>query len=562
MESPARSEGSSRSIRSLGWALGASIAVGVAAGVSPHGAAALFWLASLVPPLVLARRVSGRTGRPLRAARVLVLLAAGLLPVAVRIANLDPMRLHGDEYIESYIADTHDFRQGFFTLVPDLGEWNGRLPQPYFLVQRLFLEAFGRGPLAIRLSTQIWVAIVGVCLYLSGEDLLGGAGAWTSVALYAFFAPSVYLETLGIDFAARSAALVFFFHRAVRFGKTLDPFDAALAGLGCGLCYLGYINTYLAFPLFLAFVGLALARGQARRTLSGFGLAAGVMLAVLTPFVTSLVALRDPLFRRVNQVSLLTGAWSPYREAIAQGKRTSAGVIAENLLLCLRAAVRDGIGGSGGYEFGRLAFFDPLTLALFFAGVVVCLAAWRRRPELLLALGVVAAAFFGLVVLTIAPPGWHRFSIGAPFLAVVMAAPFAALFRRPLLPAVRIALPCAVLVLYAVLNECRLNEALVRDAPAPEQRLLELLKQRFGDRMVSIAGDPRAHLRKVFHFRDVPREWDTPPVFAGQWLRRIRPGERYVVVVNRGDSLREKFQKADPEGKYYRVTAYYGIFAH
>lgn len=552
--------------RRLFWlSVGLSLAVGLAAGTSQRSWSAFFWLASLAPPLLLARRASARPPTRLRGARFLALVGAALLPVAVRVANLDATRLHGDEYLEAYFADTQDFRhQSFFTLMPERGEWIARFPQPHFLIQRLFFEASGANPrtLQIRLSVQLYSAAVGVTLFLIAEELSGAAAGWIAVVLYAFFAPSAYLETIGVHFVSATAALCWFFHRALRLRRRGELFDAALAGLACGLCYLTYYSSYLAFPLLAAFTGIGLLRGAGRRALTGFSAATGMVLAVVAPFAANLVTLQNSLTYRARQISLLTGHWSPHREAIAQGRESPAAVVWDNLVLCLRSAVRDGLGGQGGYEYGRLAFFDGLTLVFFLAGAVFCLAAWRRRPELLLVLGVVAAAFFGYVVLTIAPPAWHRLSVAFPFVALVMALPLAALARMRAPAALRVAVPCGILLLYAIRNECRLTEALVRDAPPPELPLLQVLKQRFGDRTVTIAGDRMAHLQKVFHFWDVPRAWDAPPVAQRVWLKSFRSGTRYVCVVNESFIYRAAFQKADPAGRFYAVTPYYGVFAN
>jgi hypothetical protein len=277
--------------------------------------------------------------------------------------------------------------------------------------------------------------------------------------------------------------------------------------------------------------------------------------------VASMIVFHNRIAYRASQIYLLTGEWSPHREAIALGTERALPVIRDNLVQCLQALVRDGVGGQGGYELGKLAFFDGLSLALFLLGTCACLWMLRRRPELLLVLGVIGVSFFGYVVLTIAPPAWHRFSVAFPFIVLVMAIPLWALERLRLPAAVRVAVPCGVLLLYAIRNECRLSEAVLRDPWPHELPLLQLLQQRFGDRQVVIAGERNAHLQKVFHFWNVPRSWDARPVPQRAWLKTLDVSKPYVCVVNEGFRYRKEFERADPQGRYYSVTPYYGIFA-
>ena len=540
-----------------------SLVIGLGAAFSQKSWTAVFWLLSLLPLLVVTRDAStGRPRSPVSWSRSLALGAAALLPVLVRVANLDPTRLHGDELTVAYFSHTHDFvHSSFFGLMPEPRDWIARFPKPFFLLQHAFFDVFGANLTTIRLSVLPYVAIVSCMLFLIAEELFDRRAAWVAVVLYSFFAPSVYLETIGVHFISATAAFAFFFHRALRLHRTGRPFDAAAAGLACGLCYLGYYSSYLAFPVLLAFAALGVLRASARRALANLAIACGGLLIVVAPFVASMVVFHNRILYRASQIYLLTGEWSPHRQPIALGTEKALPVVRDNLVQCLRALVRDGVGGQGGYELGKLAFFDGLSLALFLVGSAACLWMVRRRPELLLVLGVIAASFLGYVVLTIAPPAWHRFSVAFPFVALVMAIPFWALDRLSLPAAVRIALPSGVLLLYAIQNECRLSEAVMRDPWPHERPLLQLLQQRFGDRRVVIAGDRNAHLQKVFHFWNVPRSWDAQPVPQRTWLKTLDVSRPYVCVVNESFRYRKEFERADPKGRYYAVTAYYGIFA-
>jgi hypothetical protein len=119
----------------------------------------LAWFLSLFP-FALATRFPGPGGRPrLRSAALLLLVAA--LPVLVRVADMDRDRMHTDEFLTGYFSATHDFvHTSFFGYMPERWEWQGQFPKPFFFLQRLFFDLFGRSTSSLRLSVQLYVAIV------------------------------------------------------------------------------------------------------------------------------------------------------------------------------------------------------------------------------------------------------------------------------------------------------------------------------------------------------------------------------------------------------------------
>ena len=554
----------SRTARPL-QAAGLSLAAGLYAafcGIESFWPA-LLWLASLVFFLAAARGLEPLPRmRPRPAA--LLLLGAALLPVLVRVLHMDPSRLHGDEFIVGYFSATRDFAHAsFFAPVPDRFEWVSQFPAPFFFLQRLFLGLFGATTLTLRLSVQVYVAAVSVMVFLIASEVLDRKAAAAAVVLYSFMAVSVYLETLGLMFVACAAVFSAFFYLVLRARRTGRTFDAALAGVACGFCYLTYYTGYIALPLLALVLLSRFLGGKPKRELQNLLVAVAGAVIVVAPYLAWTLASGDSYLRRTADVTLLDGARSPFREAVAGGA-SPVPIVRDNLVLSLRAFVVDGIGGQFGFDFGRLAMCDRLSFALLLGGFAAgCVLAFRGRPELLFVCLAVAAVFVGGVVLTIPPPAYHRLSMVFPLLAVLSAVPFWLLLRIPRLPErAGLALAGALLLWYVSANERQLAEALYRDKPSDEFRLADLLLTRFSDRGLSIAGWPNHALQKVLFFRDEERHRNIRPVFVRETLQALDRSRRYAYAVTFGDRDRRKFEEADPKGRFYRVSHFYGIFAN
>jgi hypothetical protein len=526
---------------------------------------AVLWLLSLALFLVAARAASpGRSKTPVSLSRILLLVLAAALPVAVRIWHMDPARLHQDEFITGYFSATEDFRHSsFFGLVPaDTLEWVTQFPKPFFLLQKAFFAIFGATTATLRLSVLGYVAVASLMLFLIAEEIFDRRSAVVAVALASFFAPSVYLETLGLHFISATAIFTVFFYLALRLYRTRETWDAALAGIACGCCYLTYYSSYLAFPVLVAFLAAGFRREKRGLILQNAAVATSGLLIVVAPFLAWSLAANGFTARRASQINLLTGTWSPHRQAIAAGA-SPLPVIRDSFVRSCEALVRDGLGGAGGYDFGHLALLDRVSFGLLAAGALAGFVLLRRKTELLFVYLVIGAAFLFGVVLTIPPPAFHRFSIAFPFLVLLMTLPFWLLWRAARLPtAVRFALAAGLVLLFIRQNERHLGEAILRDQPREEIPLVRLLRQKFLDRKIAIAGSPNHHVRKVLYFQDVPREWAVRPVRPWWLVKRLNPKEPYVYVLTFAEKYRKSFEAADPKGHYYRISAFYGVFAN
>src|SRR5688572_1858610 len=260
---------------SFGLALAASAVVAglVIRGHASHRLTAA-WAAAVL--LFALATLFVRRGRSFRLLSVAPLLFAAALPVVVRVVGQPPDRMHADEFLTAYFSATHDFAQSsFFGYMPEKWEWQGQFPKPFFFLQRLFFGLFGESTTSVRLSVQPYVAIVSVMLFLTVRELTDTIGGLVAVVLYSFFAPSVYLESLGFFFISSTAFFSVFFYFGLRELRTGELSAAAMTGVACGFCYLTYPSSYLAFPLLLASFAVHWVRERKLRVIQNFSIALG-----------------------------------------------------------------------------------------------------------------------------------------------------------------------------------------------------------------------------------------------------------------------------------------------
>lgn len=553
-----------RGVRVFAFAGGLAVAAAVASrvfrGDTSH-ALTVVWLVSLVP-VVLATRFPEKP-RPGRLRSAATLAAVAALPVIVRVALMDPDRIHMDAYLTGYFSANHDFAHTtFFGYMPERWEWQGQFPKPFFFLQRLFFELFGIGSWQLHLSVQLYVAAVAVMLFLIVRELLDSKSALITVVLYALFAPSLYLETLGFMFVSSAAVLLVFFFFALKEYRTGEMFAAVMAGVACGFCYLTYYSSYLALPILIAFFVMHLSKERSMRVGHNFLIALGGIFVVVAPFVAGFLRLGDYVSRRTDEIGLLRGAWSPHREALDKGAVGPLAVLRDNLVLSLKSLVRDGIGGHGGYDFGHLALFDRLSVLLLIAGTIAAFVFAVRRREFLLVVLVIAAAFASGMVLTTPPPAYHRFSVAFPFLVIVMTLPFALLFRltRPS-RWIRYAVAGALLVVFAAVNHRRFTEAVFRDAPNADLPMVEMLQRQYAGRNLYVAAFPSYALDKLLYFRG---GWKgrVETDFHDKLLERFSANEKYVYVIILAPYFRDRFQSADPRGRFIDLRNGYSLFVN
>jgi hypothetical protein len=496
-------------------------------------------------------------------ARRMLVIGAVLLPAAVRVAGYDLGRIHGDDLLTAYFSATYDLlhRNPFAPVPPNPHDWVTQFPSPFFLFQKLFFLAFGESLLTVKLSVLPYVLAVSGFLFAITRELLDERAALLAVFAHAFFGPSLYLETLGLHFVSSSAAFLAFFHFTLAERRRGDALSALLAGASCGACYLFYFSSFLALPIaalsFFVRSGAARERAVARNLL----LFSVAFLVVVVPFAVGLAG-SGYFVRRLDQVELLGGEWSPFRAAIRRGVDPMR-VVWHNLWLSGSALFRPGIGGHGGYDFGRRELLEPLSAVLAGLGVVRAIALSRRRIEWLFVLAFVAVSFLAGMVMTIPPPAFHRFSGAFPFLALLIALPIHALWRGSRgSAAFRAAAAGIVLAGLATTQILYFAATTASENDATPLRLARFIDQRFPGRALYVAAFPSYAFERIYRFVPGHAGRSVKTEYHATLLRELDPSRPYAVLITIPKAFDEQFAARDRHGRILHLDADYSLFVN
>lgn len=492
-----------------------------------------------------------------------------LLPVLIRIVNIDIERIHDDEFIPAYFSAHYDLKNtNFFAAIPTEKGWVTQFPSPYFVFQKLFFMFFGESPLTVKLSVMPYVLTVSLLLFLIVKKLFNFETAMISLVLYSFFAPALYLETLGLHFISSSAVFLIFFYLAILVRRQNRPFFAVLAGIFAGFCYLFYTSSYIALPFLFLFYGDLLLRERERtQTLRNLALSVLAFLIVISPFVSFAYRFKNPYFlERHNQVNILTGQWSAAKEEGPSILKATS-ILRKSFLDSLSSFYQDDIGGHGGYEFGRLAFFERFSLFLFILGFAISLAIMKGKPEVLFILLVILVSFVGGMVLTIQPPAFHRFSLAYPFIVIIFSLPFYIFLsvRRKDRP-VTYLLVFLVLFIFVVANRQYFLKSIKRDIKNNREdlkdiKVIKYIEQYYPERKVYIAAFPTHGLGRVFYFFERSKKVEVD--YHDTLISKINPEEKYLYIILFPDQFNEKFKEADENGRIIDdVVDKYSLFVN
>lgn len=405
--------------------LAATSAVMVARSADPNQTA-IVWFAGICLAALAAVRATGRIRPSVDPWTVRWVVGFSILHILVlRFFGTFPTHYHQDEFITAFTSFSLPLPDvNWFGTYPPV--WVARFPIVFHLLQWPFFRLFGPSVDTIRMSVYPYVVACVVYLFVFAKTVFGRRAAVIAGFMYAFFAPHLYLTSMGLHFVSSTAFYMAAITHATLLKTTGLRRHAVLFGLAAALCLLTYTSSYAIVPsATLLLVALFLRR----RTGSAVGLGIGlcVALVVFSPFLSFAATKSNFLTERVAQVNLFNGTWKT-----KERQEPINTVLTDQLTQSVKAIFPPGMGGAGGYNFGGGSLLSPVAAVLFAAGLLT-LCIWTIRAKsygmIALLVGAGMPVVFGLV-LTIHPPPLHRISVAFPLLALISALPVDVLTRK------------------------------------------------------------------------------------------------------------------------------------
>jgi 4-amino-4-deoxy-L-arabinose transferase-like glycosyltransferase len=331
-------------------------------------------------PVPLGARISPRLERIL----LLIILLVGLFLRLYRLDEIPPGLTHDE-------ADTGYFVEAVYRGAPSQVEGPyGYINEPFTQYSgALFMALFGPNDLALRLHAAFFGTLLILFTYLWGRETFHRAAALGGAALVAVSFWTVMDSRFALNSApvpALVTAAAFFMWRALGDGVTPRARGACWALFA--LCLAGSLYTYeaaraaaVAFALFLPYMAL-FDRERLRQRGRGFALALAAGLLLAAPHLLDPAAWGRSQTLSVPLQALFRGDVRP---------------LGRNILSALGTFTVRGDSFTP-YNLPGRPIFDPLTGALFYAGVALCVWRWRRAPYAFLLLWLVMGLSPSLVI--------------------------------------------------------------------------------------------------------------------------------------------------------------------
>lgn len=435
----------------------------------------LFSLVTWLIAIVLTARIfwhpSDHREKVLQKTDLVFLLIIGFVGLALlAYFSSIPSHYHQDEFITAYTSLSLPpmTKIDWFSAYPPV--WVSQFPILFHILQKPFFALFGPSVWAVRIS--VWPYYLGILffLYLLAKRIFSGSEKIVAL-LFVFFAPMLYLSSTGLHFISST----FFFIASLYF---LIAYDAVLLGLFTALSYLTYPSSYVTIPIVI------LATIPKLNKLIPTFL---IFLIILLPFIAYAGFVNNFFVQRIDQVNALSGSWSDLPEKMKHGQSVVSLVFnqTEN---AFRSLIQPGIAGLGGYNFGKLALFEPIGFVLFILG-------FRFLKFFPIVLAIVFP-FITNFILSTQPPAFHRISLLYPLFTLSMGIALAKQKRCVLIP---------IIIIFALSNFKHVRTMIDRDAtlyPQNSRLVAEyILKNVPQGSTVSIAAFPSFHLQQELVFR-------------------------------------------------------------
>lgn len=386
---------------------------------------------------------------------------------------------HQDEFITAYTSLSLPpiTKIDWFAAYPPV--WVSQFPVLFHILQKPFLVLFGPSIWAVRIS--VWPYYLGILffLYLLTKRIVPAAAKITAI-LFVFFAPMVYLSSMGLHFISSS----FFFIASLYF---LIAYNAVFLGAFTALSYLAYTSSYVIIPIIILTNVLNL-----KKLIPAFI----VCFVILSPFIAYAGFVNNFFIQRIGQVNALSGSWSDIPQKIKNGEHALL-LIFNQTIYAFRSLQEPGIGGLGGYNFGKQALFEPLGFILFVLGFWFLLYhGARHERKLLVVIVAIVVPFISNFILSTQPPAFHRISLLYPLFTLSMGIGLAGQKYIVFFP---------IVIIFALSNLMHVRTMINKDKtlyPQNSRLIAEyLLKNIPRGSQISIAAFPSFHLQQELVFR-------------------------------------------------------------
>lgn len=489
-----------------------------------------------------------------------LIILIGLIIRAVLM--FDAVSFHTDEYLSAYFSySIKDLTKlDWFSVYPPTGIWVSQFPVLYFALQKLFFNIFGLSLITARLSTLPYTFTVFFMLFLIAKRLFNKETAFLAIALLAIFSPDIYLTRWSLSFISSTAFFLtatYYFILSIKVGKKIHY---ALSGFFLGLCYMTYYSSYVALPLLIIYMVILFVKKQVNKThLRNLLLTAGMFLYVMSPILTYAVKIDNFFTQRIAQVKLINGLWSPYQNVEINTKSVYK-ILKTQTVLSVRAFYTDGIGGHGGYFFGKLALFDKITFIFLLTGIFYFIYKIIKNgnPNHVFILAVIFVTFITGMVLTFPPPAFHRFSLAFPFICLVIASTITDFYNFLKLKKAAVATVILALCVTVIAssNIIKFNKIWTIETPDnPDFPRIEQYLNKHNENNVYIAAFPSYGMGYVLYIMSGERIRSITkplPILLGEIPKNLAST---LVVLYPDDNTFTLIKRKFPEAK--RVSQYY-----
>lgn len=356
---------------------------------------------------------------------VLILLFLIIVQIALLayFSNF-PFHYHEDEFIEAYTSFSLPAvdKINWFSVFPDKQSWVAQFPILFFIFQKPFFMLFGPSIESIRISTWPYQVLILIYLYLLSKEYFSSRlSSASSILIFIFLAPNLYISSIGIHVISSTLFLLAGFYYLTLMMKKHNSNHAILCGIFTALSYLTYPGSYIALPIFLIFLTVESVKQWSLKPAKFFIITLVFWFLIMLPFLVYALTKDNFFTQRLGQVNFPWGTWGQTQQQLQAGSNL-INLVKAQALINVKSLYDNGFGGIGEYYFGRQALFNPVTFAFLLAGF--CISIYKgifKNRSYLYPISIIIIVFLTGMILTIPPGAIHRLSVVFPFIALVMA---------------------------------------------------------------------------------------------------------------------------------------------